>query len=112
MYKHRIFAIDDSVREAYPSPLVRYGLASDILDCTMVVVDGDWKKQLENGPSSFLAGICGKSIIHVDSLKKNNEWATDPRQLKVAHFLPITMDERCTTWKVVVSDACKRKHAF
>ena len=25
-------------------------------------------------------------------------------------FLPIAMDERCTTWKVVASDACKEKH--
>ena len=73
MFKHRVFAINDSVREAYPSPLVRYELANDIPDCTMVVVDGDLKRQLEDGPSSFLARVCGKFIIHVDSLKVNNE---------------------------------------
>ena len=68
------------------------------------------KKQLEYGPSSFLARVCGKSIIHLESLKLNNERPTDPQQLKVAHFLPITTNDRCTTWKVFVSEACKLKH--
>ena len=76
----------------------------------MLVVDGDWRKQLENGPSSFLARVCGKSVIHLDSLKLNNERPTDPKQLEVAHFLPIGVRERCTTWKVFVSDACRLKH--
>ena len=78
----------------------------------MLVVDGNWKKQLEYGPSSFVARVCGKSIIHVDSLKLNTDWPTDPKQLKVAHFLPLGpgANDRCTTWKVFVSEACKLKH--
>ena len=86
LYKHRIFAINDSVREAYPTQLVRYELAKGIQDCNMLVVDGDWKKQFEYGPSSCLARVCGKSIIHLDSLKLNIEGPTDPKQLKVAHL--------------------------
>ena len=78
----------------------------------MLVVDGNWKKQLEYGPSSFVARVCGKSIIHVDSLKLNTDWPTDPKQLKVANFLPLGpgANDRCTIWKVFVSDACKLKH--
>ena len=90
---------------------MRYELAKGIQDCNMLVVDGDWKKQLEYGPSSFLARFCGKSIIHLDSLKLNNDWPTDPKQLKVAHFLQIGVKDRCTTWKIFVSEACKLKHS-
>ena len=64
---------------------MRYELATDVLDCNMLVVDGDWKKQLEYGPASCLARVCGKSIIHLDSVKLNNAGPTDPKQLKVAH---------------------------
>ena len=93
LYKHRIFAIDERVREEFPrAPLngiMRYEAATGISDCNMLVVDGDnWQKQLENGPSSFVARVCGKSIVHLDSVKANHASPTplDPAQLKVAHF--------------------------
>ena len=104
---------------------MRYELAKGISDCNMLVVDGDWKKQLEYGPSSFVARVCGKSIIHLDSLRLNNASPTPlvPEQLKVAHFLPLAgpelapeqrnvahLKERCTTLKVFISEACKLKH--
>ena len=78
----------------------------------IVVVDGDWKKQFEYGPSSVLARVCGKSIIHLDSLKFDNASPTQlaPAQLKVAHLLPVAVGNRCTTLKLFISEACKLKH--
>ena len=79
----------------------------------MLVVGGDnWQKSLENGPSSFVARVCGKSIVHLDSVKANHASPTplDPAQLKVAHFLPLAANERCTVLKVFISEACKLKH--
>ena len=91
---------------------MRYDVVASISDCNMLVVDGDWQKQLEYGPSSFVARVCGKSIVHMASLKANNASPTqlDPAQLKVAHFLPLSTTDRCTVLKVFISDACKLKH--
>ena len=57
------------VRGEYPTSLMRYESAKGTSDCNMLVVDGDWKKQFEYGPSSFLARVCGNSIIHLDSIR-------------------------------------------
>ena len=112
MYKHRIFAIDESVQEAYHDEFVtpfgpRYELAKGWSDSNMLVVNGDWKKQFEYSPSSVLARVCGTSMILLSSLVQAAE-ADIP--LNVAHFLPLNEHVRCTTLKVHVSEACKIKH--
>ena len=96
---------------------MRYELAKGISDCNMLVVDGDWKKQLEYGPSSFVARVCGKSIIHLDSLRLNNASPTPlvPGQLKVAHFLPLAGPELAPEQRNVahVKERCTLKlHTF
>ena len=65
------------------------------------------KKQLEYGPSSLLARVCGTSIIHLDSLELNNASPTPlaPEQLKVAHVLPFAVKKRCTTLKAFIREA-------
>ena len=79
----------------------------------MLVVDGNWKKQLGASPASFLARVCGKSIIHLDSLELNSASdfpGTDPNLLNVAHFWPLREHERCKTLKVFLSESCQAKH--
>ena len=94
---------------------MRYEAATGISDCNMLVVDGDnWQKQLEQGPSSFVARVCGKSLVHLDSVKSNHASPTplDPAQLKVAHFLPLAAKERCTVLKVFMSENPSKTIAF
>ena len=82
----------------------KYKIADTKLNATMFVVDGDWRKQCDYGPTSFLMRCLGGVLSHI-------EFVSSPTSVHTpVTWLPLDKTGRCQTIKVYMSEACVHKH--
>ena len=107
-FKHSLWSVNEELNpklRALPDGvLAMYRMATNKMDATMLVIEGDWNKQSVSGPTSLVGRCLGMSVAHIDFIK-------DPKSPdKPLHFQPLDKKGSCSTYKLFTSPACQDKH--
>ena len=106
-FRHRLWSLHSDLcgeLASIPDVHSKFKIASTKADSTMIVVNGNFSKQMSFGPSALISRCLGKAMVHVEWLKNPN-YAHKP-----VFFHPLSKTGRCTTMKLFISNACGDKH--